>query len=186
MFTESLIAGATVAPLDESALPNGLFFLRASNLKMMRLQLALERQDRRAALMAVDELLDLDRTIERHLALVTDRFSARPPLQDLDRDRAAIDQEKLALAAQIISRHNSSLGPEYADQRPSVSNDRSYDPSSPAYSPEVLVNDWTEDEERIADSHRAVWVIAITALACVAALAAYLLGGLHLSPLHLV
>lgn len=191
MFTESLIAGAPVAPREESELPNGLFFLRASNLKMMRLQLALERQDRRAALMAVDELLDLDRTIERHLALVSERFSAGPHLRDLDRDRAAVDQEKLALAAQIISRRNASIEPEYSDHRPPVSIDTAHNPSPATYSPEA-VNDWTayQDEELPDASHasnRALWVIAIMALlACAAAVAAYLLGYIHSNSLSLL
>ena len=45
--------------LGSDALAEGLMLVRASTLKMIRLQLAMERHDRRAAIEAVDDLVAL-------------------------------------------------------------------------------------------------------------------------------
>lgn len=80
--------------------------VRASTLKVIRLQLALERNDRRVALEAVDDLVALDRSLEEHLASV-------PAVRDqvmlghfLEAERAALNFEKLALTAQVIRNDN--------------------------------------------------------------------------------
>lgn len=183
MLTQGFIAGGAVAQLDDGAPPTELFFLRASNLKMMRLQLALERQDRRAALMAVDELLDLDRAIERHLALVSEPFLTCQPGHGLDLDRAAVDQEKLALAAQIINRNPSWARTQGSHQHPTASSGAACEePALDLGRHEVSINDgpgiWQEEEQAAVRRWpaRAVLTALLTLLACASVFAAYLLG----------
>jgi hypothetical protein len=77
---------------DERA--EGLMLDRASTLKLIRLQLAMERKDRRVALEAVDDLVALDRRLQNYLADVT--------APELEVERAALNREKLTLAAEVI------------------------------------------------------------------------------------
>jgi hypothetical protein len=81
-------------------LAEGLMLVRASALKMIRFQLAMERQDRRVALETVDDLVALDRRLEEYLADVP-----APPIdlrRELEVERAALNREKLTLAAEVI------------------------------------------------------------------------------------
>ena len=75
-------------------LAEGLMLVRASTLKVIRLQLAMERKDRRVALEAVDDLVALDRRLEGYLGDVT--------APELEVERAALNREKLTLAAEVI------------------------------------------------------------------------------------
>ena len=54
----------------------------------------MERKDRRVALEAVDELVALDRRLQDYLADV--------PAPELEVERAALNREKLTLAAEVI------------------------------------------------------------------------------------
>ena len=85
---------APPAAIGSDELAEGLMLVRASTLKMIRLQLAMERRDRRVALEAVDELVALDRRLEHYLAGV--------PAPELEVERAALNREKLTLAAEVI------------------------------------------------------------------------------------
>src|SRR3954468_22912313 len=87
----------TARAVESSELAEGLMLVRASTLKMIRLQLAMERQDRRVALEAVDDLVALDRRLEHYLGDVP-----APALDSrgaLEVERATLNHEKLALAA---------------------------------------------------------------------------------------
>jgi hypothetical protein len=85
-------------------LAEGLMLLNASTLKIIRLQLAIERHDRQVALGAVDDLVALDRKLQDYL----ERVPASPELslfrRELDVERAALNQEKLTLAAEVLRR----------------------------------------------------------------------------------
>src|SRR3982750_151855 len=59
---------AAPALVGSDELAEGLMLVRASTLKMIRFQLAMERRDRRVALEAVDDLVALDRRLEDYLA----------------------------------------------------------------------------------------------------------------------
>ena len=90
---------------SESAFGNGeiaegLMLWRASTLRMIRLQLAMEQGDRRATFETVDELVALDRQLQDYLAphVPTDLMA------ELEAERAALNREKLALAAGVIRR----------------------------------------------------------------------------------
>lgn len=97
------------APVGSDELAEGLMLVRASTLKMIRLQLAMERQDRRVALEAVDDLVEIDRRLEDYLADVS------PPLmfrRELEAERGAVNREKLTLAAGVIRREQAAPEPE--------------------------------------------------------------------------
>lgn len=81
-------------------LSEGLMLLRASTIKVVRLQLAMERRDRRTAMEAVDDLVLLDGQIceyMRKMPLEKPRASALQ--QELDAQWSALAREKFALAA---------------------------------------------------------------------------------------
>lgn len=75
-----------VAPAD---LAQGLSFLRASNLQVMRLQLAAERKDRRGVMAAIDELVGLDRELCRFIQSIP---GAATPLTGTERPSDVMEQ----------------------------------------------------------------------------------------------
>lgn len=85
-------------------LSEGLILLRASTLKIIRLQLAIERHDRRVALAAVDDLVMLDRRLQAYLDGVPATGEQLMFRRELDLERAALNEEKLTLAAEILRR----------------------------------------------------------------------------------
>ncbi len=93
-----LVLDTPVMGNDELA--EGLMIVRASTLKVIRLQLAMERNDRRVAIEAIDELIALDRRMEAYLAHVP-ALPDRRLEQALLLDRSALNREKLTLAAEI-------------------------------------------------------------------------------------
>ncbi|WP_028969578.1 hypothetical protein [Sphingomonas sp. URHD0057] len=101
MLTESPATAREAEPqVGSEELVEGLMLMRASTLKMIRLQLAMERNDRRLALETVDDLVALDRRLEDYLADVpTAQLMFR---RELEVERAALNREKLTLAAEVI------------------------------------------------------------------------------------
>lgn len=90
--------------IGSDELAEGLMLVRASTLKMIRLQLAMERQDRRVALETVDELVALDRRLQDYLADVAADNEQLLFRNALDAERAALNREKLTLAAGVVRR----------------------------------------------------------------------------------
>ncbi len=81
-------------------LAQGLMLVRASTINMVRLQLAMERRDRRVALQTLDELTLLDRRIGDLLDdLQIDPRDAWPDARRLEHQHRALAAEKLVLAA---------------------------------------------------------------------------------------
>lgn len=76
----------------------GLMLFRAGTLRMIRLQLAMEKGDRRATLETVDDLVALDRQLQDYLA----PHIPADVMAELEVERAALNREKLALAAGVI------------------------------------------------------------------------------------
>ncbi len=135
------------AAVGSDALAEGLMLVRASTLKMIRLQLAMERTDRRVALEAVDDLVALDRRLQDYLADVT--------APELEVERAALNREKLTLAAEVIR-------------------------AEPKPPPEPQIAEPTEDwvaleEER--PRRTAWWLVAVLLLLSAVAAAAYWFAG---------
>lgn len=91
-------------PVGSETLAEGLMLVRASTLKVIRLQLAIERRDRRVVLEAVDDLVELDRKLGSYLADVPALFGQEPMRDALDREAAELQREKLTLAAEVIRR----------------------------------------------------------------------------------
>ncbi len=92
--------GAAVMAAD---LARGLTFLRASNMQVMRLQLAMEREDRRGVMAALDELVGLDRELARFIEAIPD-----PELDDIGRE---IEAQKHDLMEQRVVLARGKLGP---------------------------------------------------------------------------
>ena len=103
MHAES-VTGTEAVPVGSEALAEGLMLVRASTLKMIRLQLAMERNDRRGALAAVDDLVELDRKLQHYLGDTPALFGQERMRDELDRDAAELQREKLTLAAEVIRR----------------------------------------------------------------------------------
>jgi hypothetical protein len=135
------------AAVGSDELAEGLMLVRASTLKMIRLQLAMERRDRRVALEAVDELVALDRRLERYLGYV--------PAPELEVERSALNREKLTLAAEVIR----------SEPRPVE--------AAPEPAPEPVAEpDWQQFSFEEEHPRRAAWWLAAVLLLLSAAAAA--------------
>ena len=91
------LAAHDIGGSDE--LSQGLMLMRASTMKVVRLQLALERRDRRVALEAVDDLVLLDGKIRDLLNEMPTGGADTLLRQQVDQERRALAREKLTLAA---------------------------------------------------------------------------------------
>src|SRR5580765_7148755 len=95
------------SPIGSDELAEGLMLVRASTLKVVRFQLAMERQDRRVALEAVDDLVALDRRLRDYLANVPAAAEQLLFRNALDDERNMLNHEKLALVAEVVRREPS-------------------------------------------------------------------------------
>lgn len=160
-----------IPSVGSEELAEGLMLVRASTLKVIRLQLAMERRDRRVALEAIDDLVALDRSLEDYLAQV-------PSAQDdglfsnvLELERSALNVEKYTLAAEISTKW------QVAPSEPEA-----MEISEPEVAEGAVGADWTPYYEEEPESpdwwRRAAILVAVLAIAC----AAYLLGASGLMP----
>ena len=85
-------------------LAESLMLVRASTLKMIRLQLAMERNDRRVALAEVDDLLALDRRLQDYIAEVPASDEQLLFRRELEAERSSVNHEKLTLCAEVVRR----------------------------------------------------------------------------------
>ena len=90
------------APVGSEELAEGLMLVRASNLKMIRFQLAMERNDRRVALETVDDLVALDRRLQDYIEETPGASKQLLFRKEVDADRALLNREKMTLAAEIV------------------------------------------------------------------------------------
>lgn len=92
-------------PVGGDELARGLTLIRASALKMARLQVAMERRDRRLVLETMDDLVSLDDEI-RDLVDQIPRSDSEIDLleSELEAQRAALAREKLALVGGVSRR----------------------------------------------------------------------------------
>ncbi len=151
MQTDSQLKRDVVpAPVGSDELAEGLMLVRESTLKIIRFQLAMERKDRRVAREAVDDLVALDRRLRDYLGDV--------PAPELEVERAALNREKLALAAEVI--------------RPEPR------PVETVVAPAAIEPAEFEEFEEEEQPRRALWwVAAFFILLSLAAAAAYWFGG---------
>lgn len=148
-------------PIGSDKLAEGLTLVRASTLKIIRLQLAMERHDRRVALEAVDDLVALDRRLQDYLAMVPAADEQILFGHELDTERAMLNREKLTLAAEVLRRPAQAV----TEQRQS--------PDDDWLGPRDLVIE--EEEPR----RRRRWLVAIPILASGVAAIAYFVGVLE-------
>jgi hypothetical protein len=90
-------------PADDQ-LMRGLTFIRANTMNMIRLQLAMERGDRRLALQTIDELVELDSKIRDLVEAGAAGAEISQMQREVDQQRLTLSLEKLALAAGVRSR----------------------------------------------------------------------------------
>ena len=155
-----------IPSVGSEVLAEGLMLVRARTLKVIRLQLAMERRDRRVALEAVDDLVALDRSLEQFLTNVPAAADDGLFGNVLELERSALNVEKHTLAAGISSR-----GWQVETVEPEVALEAGAEADA----------DWTYDE---LEGGRWRWwrpvaiIAAILGIAC----AAYLLGASGLVP----
>ena len=154
----------TIPSIGSEDLAEGLMLVRASTLKVIRLQLAMERRDRRVALEAVDDLVALDRSLEDYLAKVPTANDDGVFGNVLELERAALNVEKHTLVAGISQR------------------DWQIETPHPAEAAEPTAEEWTiyDDEETEGPSwwRRAAIFVLVVAVAC----GAYFLGASGMMP----
>ena len=164
MQIESPVRAREAVPpsIGSEELAEGLMLVRASTLKIVRLQLAMERQDRRVALETVDDLVALDRLLQEYLADVpaaADQLLLRDALVD---ERAMLNREKLALASGVVRRE-----PPAAAAQP-----------TPTEPDEISWDGFDFAPPRERSPHRAIlWFALVLAMLAAAAGAAWMLAG---------
>src|SRR5688500_4648175 len=93
--------GGPAEPVGREALSEALMLARASALKVVRLQLAMERRDRRMVLETVDDLVMLDGRMRDFLEAMPVEARCSAMRRELDAQSGALAREKLVLAAGI-------------------------------------------------------------------------------------
>ena len=181
MHTEGRLApDLLVPPAAGEELAEGLMLLRASTLKVIRLQLAIERQDRRVALEAMDDLVALDDELQKCLAGMPAPVDLAGLQDALASERSSIDREKLGLAAEVISGRpraepTSAVLEQTAEPEPYALQ------SEPAVSPPSY--DWRrftyEEDEPTSSSRGWLWASAAILIFSAIVVAAYMLGYLE-------
>ena len=102
--------------IGSMALARGLLLMRASAINVVRLQLAMERRDRKAALTTVDELMRLDRRIDDFLGALPDPDEGiEAEREALDAQGRAVASEKLVLASEMRGPRLASVSTAWAD-----------------------------------------------------------------------
>jgi len=161
-----------------NALRTGLELARASQLTMLRLQLALHKSNRRTAMQALDNLLDIDAEME---GLTTSLGRLPAPLRDDAALSGFIGLQRTAIAAE---KHGLTGGDLRADTRPIgiVAPGDPADTLDPPAQP-LLSDDEAESEGRTGSRRwwPALLAIAIALILAGAGLAAYLWPALPLA-----
>ena len=104
-----------VAPVGSDELAEGLMLMRASAISVVRLQLAMERRDRRVALQAVDDLVELDTRLDEFLSEIPTAPNLAPLQRALEDGRSALAREKWTLAAEASGRTIIAATPAWAE-----------------------------------------------------------------------
>ena len=156
-----------VPPAAGEELAEGLMLLRASTLKVIRLQLAIERQDRRVA---------LDDELQKCLAGMPAPVDLSGLQDAMAMERSSLDREKLGLAAEVISaRSRAEPDSLFAEPEPLP---LEAEPAVPA-----LSYDWQRfhyEEDEPASSRAWLWAGAVILLLSALVAAAYMLGYLEI------
>jgi hypothetical protein len=168
---------AADAPLEGHDLAAGLMLVRASTLKMIRLQLAIERRDRRGVLEAVDELVELDTRLQECLAGVP---GLGEQMLGLETERATLNREKLTLVSGVTGpadrpRSRPAERPCFAFEETAAPAAHVQDAVEIAPPPEAAAPHAFARAERPRGSY--TWAAVLLVVISVCAGEAYLLGG---------
>jgi hypothetical protein len=153
--------------------------VRASTLKMIRLQLAIERRDRRAVLEAVDELVELDTRLQECLASVP---GLGEQMLGLEVERSTLNREKLTLVSGVSGRPDRPQSPPA--ERPCFAFEDAAAPAAhvqdpgqipPPLPPETAAPHGFARAARPRRSY--TWAVLLLIVISVCAGVAYLLGG---------
>ena len=174
MHTKRRLAPELVPPVAGEELAEGLMLLRASTLKVIRLQLAIERQDRRVALEAMDDLVALDDELQKCLANMPTPVDLAAFKDVLALERSSLDREKLGLAAEVIGGRFREEPAEQVEVRVPEE-----EPSVPA-----PTYDWQRfryEEDEPASSRRGwIWASVLVLILSALLAAGYMLGYLEI------
>lgn len=113
-------SGTANGAVSSGELARGLMLLRASNMNVIRLQLAMEQHDRRQAMEALDGLVALDGEIRDFIGEMPPQDAASAALaRSIEAQKSAIASEKFLLAAgksgPALARQPPPPGPEVPD-----------------------------------------------------------------------
>jgi hypothetical protein len=158
-------------PPGSSQLAEGLMLLRASSLKLVRLQLAIERHDRSVALKAVDDLVALDRRLQNYLESVPATGDQLMFRRELDCERAALNEEKLTLGAEVLLRPANTIGPPDSKAAGPITRADTSDADDDWLGPRVQ-----EVEPEVPRRRSRLWLAVVPMLASGVAAAAYFIS----------
>jgi hypothetical protein len=157
-----------------SELDQALLFVRVSTMKMLRLQLALERRDRAVALKTVDDLVELDEWMARCAGRLPIGDVCEALASEADQQREALLHEKFGLAAGLTKR-----GPEaWPELEPAVRRvvrEIAAEPAELEAWHEPVAADWEQVETR--GGRRWLWIGAVVLLVAAAVAGALLFVG---------
>lgn len=112
--------GEHMSHVNSAALAESLLLVRASTMKMVRLQIAMERRDRALALQTMDEIVELDTRMGDFLDEMPIADAGLDAIRsEVEQQRSAVAREKFGLAAGI-RRRDEPVGPRpWAESAPS-------------------------------------------------------------------
>ena len=179
MHTERRLApDLPLPPAAGEELAEGIMLLRASTLKVIRLQLAIERQDRRVALEAMDDLVALDDELQKCLAGMPAPVDLAGLQDALVVERSSLDREKLGLAAEVISARSRA---EPAIALPAAPEPYPLEAEPAVSAPSYSWHRFHYEEDEPASSRRGwVWAGAVILILSALVAAAYMLGYLEI------
>ena len=159
-------------PIGNEELAEGLMLVRASTLKIIRLQLAMERRDQRVALEAVDDLVALDRCLEEFLTNVPSANDDGMFRNVLELERSALNVEKHTLAGGISGRTWQAEAPATDESEAEA------EAEAAAASTDISMEEWASYESEPYEFDTPLWFrrVGVLLLVCVVACGAFLLG----------
>jgi len=178
MHTERRLApDLMVSPAAGEELAEGLMLLRASTLKVIRLQLAIERQDRRVALEAMDDLVALDDELQKCIAGMPAPADLAVLQDAMAVERSSLDREKLGLAAEVI-------GARSRVEVPIVFPEPGPRPPKPEFALPAPSYDWQrfhyEDDQPSSSRRGWIWAAAVLLILSALIAAGVMLGYLEI------
>ena len=152
--------------IGSEALAQGLLLVRSATINVVRLQLAMERCDRRAAIETMDEVMRLDRRLDELVgALAPDRLTDEAGA--VERQHRALAVERLVLVAGTSGPHLTPVSSHWIDPEPSGAGSSMSEAVPSCIEPDA--------PEEAHSGHAGLALLLLAALALLCGTAAYLL-----------